>query len=88
MQIANTGMKRIIICLIVLLPAVIAPVSLYSQKGQNAVNLITSSDLESNLSFLASPLLKGRMNGEVGLEIAGQYIATQAKLTGLEQWFR
>ena len=64
--------------------AVMAPVSLYSQKNQNSINQITSSDLESYVSFLASPLLKGRMNGEEGLEIAAQYIASQAKLTGLK----
>lgn len=64
--------------------AVMAPVSLYSQKNQNSINQITSSDLESYVTFLASPLLKGRMNGEEGLEIAAQYIASQAKLTGLK----
>jgi hypothetical protein len=56
----------------------------YSQENQNPVNQITSSDLESNVTFLASPLLKGRMNGEVGLEIAAQYIASQARLAGLK----
>lgn len=45
--------------------------------------MITATDLESHLSFLASPLLKGRMNGEPGLEIAQQYIASQARLLGL-----
>ena len=61
-----------------------APVSIYSQKNTNSINQITSSDLESYVSFLASPLLKGRMNGEDGLEIAAQYIASQAKLLGLK----
>lgn len=54
----------------------------YSQKASNSINLITSSDLESYVTFLASPLLKGRMNGEEGLEIAAQYIASQAKILG------
>jgi len=60
------------------------PFSLYSQKKSNSINQISSSDLESYVTFLASPLLKGRMNGEEGLEIAGQYIASQAKLLGLK----
>jgi len=77
-------MNKSIICLIVMLLAELVPLSLYSQKGQNAINQITSSDLESYVSFLASPLLKGRMNGEEGLEIAGKFIATEAKLSGLK----
>ncbi len=70
--------------LIVMLMTTMLPFSLYSQKYASSVNQITSSDLESYISFLASPLLKGRMNGEDGLEIAAQYIASQAKLTGLK----
>ena len=56
----------------------------YSQRANNSINRITASDMESYISFLASPLLKGRMNGEEGLEIAGQYIASQAKILGLK----
>jgi len=77
-------MRKLHICIIAMTLTVMAPVSLYSQKNQNSINQITSSDLESYVSFLASPLLKGRMNGEEGLEIAAQYIASQAKLTGLK----
>ena len=58
--------------------------SAYSQKGNYSINQITSSDLESYVTFLASPLLKGRMNGEEGLDIAAQYIASQARLIGLK----
>jgi len=56
----------------------------YSQKKDKPENKITAADLESYVSFLASPLLKGRRNGDVGLEIAGQFIALQAKLSGLK----
>ncbi len=77
-------MRKLHICIIAMTLAVMAPVSLFSQKNQNSINQITSSDLESYVSFLASPLLKGRMNGEEGLEIAAQYIASQVKLTGLK----
>lgn len=56
--------------------------SLDAQK-KNSSEIITASDLESHVTFLASPLLKGRMNGEEGLEIAGEYLAAQAKLLGL-----
>jgi Zn-dependent M28 family amino/carboxypeptidase len=61
-----------------------APESAFSQKNTSSINRITSSDLESYVTFLASPLLKGRMNGEEGLEIAAQYIASEAKLLGLK----
>lgn len=61
-----------------------ATMPVHSQKWNNSENKITASDMESYISFLASPLLKGRMNGEEGLEIAGQFIASQAKLIGLK----
>jgi hypothetical protein len=77
-------MKRSIILVIVIILTITTPESLFSQKIAGSKNQITSSDLESNLSFLASPLLKGRMNGEEGLEIAAQYLASQARLTGLK----
>lgn len=56
----------------------------HSQKNQNQANVITASDLESHVFFLSSTLLQGRENGEPGLEIAAQYIASQAKLAGLK----
>jgi hypothetical protein len=59
------------------------PETSYSLKKIPGTNLITSSDLESYLTFLASPLLKGRKNGEPGLDIAQQYIVSEAKLLGL-----
>jgi len=55
-----------------------------AQKNQNYADVITANDLESHISFLASPLLKGRMNGAPELEIAQQYIVSQAKLFGLK----
>ncbi|MDR2887948.1 MAG: M20/M25/M40 family metallo-hydrolase [Bacteroidales bacterium] len=54
-----------------------------AQKDSPAAT-ITASDLESHVSFLASPLLMGRMNGEKSLDIAAEYIASQAKLAGLK----
>lgn len=77
-------MKKNIICLIAIILTAIVPSYVYSQKNAGTANLITSSDMESYVSFLASPLLRGRENGETGLEIAGQYIASQAKLLGLK----
>jgi hypothetical protein len=61
----------------------LSPSSVYPQINSDPVNQINSSDLESWVGFLASPLLKGRMNGEVGLDIAAQYLASQARLAGL-----
>jgi Zn-dependent M28 family amino/carboxypeptidase len=75
----KTNKLLFIACILVSLPIIG-----YSQKITSSLNLITASDLESHVSFLASPLLKGRMNGQEGLEIAAKYIATQAKLTGLK----
>jgi len=76
-------MKRKLISLILLILISSATGPAYSQKAVNPVYQITAADLESYVTFLASPLLKGRENGEPGLEIAAQYIASQAKLLGL-----
>jgi len=77
-------MKIFYICLITTSLVTMAPVSVYSQRNIDSEKKITYSDLESYVSFLASPLLKGRKDGEEGLEIAAQYIASQAKLIGLK----
>ncbi len=77
-------MKKIKFGFIVTLLIALLHNGLYSQKKTDPINLITASDMESYVTFLASPLLKGRMNGEDGLDIAGQYIASQAKLLGLK----
>lgn len=77
-------MKRSFISVCAIILASMACIPSYSQKGNKSANQITASDMESYISFLASPLLKGRMNGEEGLEIAAQYIASQAKLLGLK----
>ncbi len=58
--------------------------SLSAQKNASYIDVITSNDLESHISFLASPLLKGRLNGAPELEVAQQYIVSQAKLMGLK----
>jgi hypothetical protein len=77
-------MKGSYICTAAIILTLMACIPVYSQKGNKSENQITASDMESYISFLASPLLKGRMNGEEGLEIAGQYIESQAKLLGLK----
>jgi len=56
-------------------------IPLEAQKvGLESINI---PDLESHMYFLASDELKGRATGEPGLLIAGQYLASQAKLIGL-----
>jgi hypothetical protein len=64
--------------------ATMTSVPLYSQRITDSEKKITASDLESYVSFLASPLLRGRKDGDDGLEIAAQYIASQAKIIGLK----
>jgi len=70
-----------ILFIIILLISVTANAS--AQKKPSGADVITSEDLESHVSFLASPLLKGRMNGGPELEIAQQYIVSNARLLGL-----
>lgn len=77
-------MKKSIISLLIIVLMMINPPPVSGQKKAAGVNTINSSDLESYLSFIASPLLKGRKNGEEGLQIAATYIASQAKKIGLK----
>jgi hypothetical protein len=77
-------MKKAFTCLIIIVLIVIFPDRASGQNKSAGADAITSADLESYVTFLASPLLKGRMNGEPGLEIAEKYIASQAKLLGLK----
>jgi hypothetical protein len=56
----------------------------FPQKSGSAEKLIIASDLRSHVEFLASPFLKGRMDGEPGLDIAARYLASQAQLIGLK----
>jgi len=76
-------MKRLTSLIALLVITSLSAVLIQAQKYVTA-NPISESDLESHVSFLASPLLKGRMNGEEGLEIAGSYLAAQAKKSGLK----
>lgn len=77
-------MKRSINLLIIIILITIIPVNTRGQKKDPGPEVITSEDLQAYVSFLSSPLLKGRGNGEAGLEIAQQYIISQAKLLGLK----
>jgi hypothetical protein len=77
-------MKRILYYLIIIISVSLSAIPSYSQKDNNSVNQIIAADLESYVNFLASPLLKGRMNGEEELDIAAQFIASQVKLIGLK----
>lgn len=76
-------MKKPVSSLIICLAITFVPCSSFSQKKVPGEDLIKSSDLSSYVTFLASPLLRGRMNGEPGLDIADQYIISQVKLIGL-----
>jgi len=76
----NATLNKLIIS--VFFTLIILPAS--SQKKISPADVITSDDLESYLSFLASPDLKGRENGEPGLEIAQRFIVSQARLMGLK----
>lgn len=80
----DAAMKKSINYLILLALFILFSASADGQKKPAGTDVITSADLESYVTFLASPLLKGRMNGEPGLEIAQNYIASQAKLLGLK----
>ena len=60
------------------------PYSSFSQRSENSTNRIYAGDLETYVSFLSSPSMKGRSNGESELDIAVNFISSQAKLLGLK----
>jgi hypothetical protein len=68
----------------VIILMIMIPFNLLPQKVSNGPNQINSRDLEAYVSFLASPSMKGRPNGEPELDITVNYLATQAKLLGLK----
>jgi hypothetical protein len=51
---------------------------------KDGIQSITISNLESHLYFLAADELQGRESGEPGLEIAANYLVSQAKKIGLK----
>ena len=72
------------ICLFYIILATLFPLNSFSQKVSDPKEIISQVKLESYISFLSSPLLKGRLNGSAELELASQYIASQAKAIGLK----
>jgi hypothetical protein len=75
--------KRNLLIICILFTLAFIPGTILSQRTASGTAQINSTDLEAYLSFLASPLMKGRLNGGPELEIAQNYIATQARLIGL-----
>ncbi|MDP4222582.1 MAG: M28 family peptidase [Bacteroidota bacterium] len=59
------------------------PLISFPQKSSSGPGIINSGDLQAYVSFLAAPEMKGRANGEPELEIAVNYLVSQAKLIGL-----
>jgi hypothetical protein len=68
----------------IIISMAIIPKNSFSQKNPPGISKINSGDLESYVSFLASPSMNGRGDGEPELEITVNYLASQAKLLGLK----
>ncbi len=49
--------------------------------------LVSSKGLEADITLLASPELKGRGSGNIGLELAARYIRKQFREAGLKPYF-
>jgi hypothetical protein len=60
--------------------------ALFAQQG--VLDHISANDLKGNLSFLSSDLLEGRDTPSKGLDIAGEFIASQFRRAGLEPQFQ
>jgi len=57
-------------------------------EKQGVLDHISADDLKGNLSFLSSDLLEGRDTPSKGLDIAGEFIASQFRRAGLEPQFQ
>ncbi|HBC78151.1 MAG TPA: hypothetical protein DEO60_14940 [Bacteroidales bacterium] len=68
----------------IIISIVVIPSLSFSQKINQGTGKINSGDLRAHVSFLASPSMKGRSNGESELEIALNYIVSQASLMNLK----
>ncbi len=77
-----TRQKIITLSFIIVMTTI--PSLIFSQKAGSGTNRINSEDLGAYVSFLATPGLKGRSNGEPELEIALKYLESQARLLGLK----
>jgi len=77
-------MKNIIFTIFLLSALFLTQESVTGQKKTVSADLITAKEIESNMSFLGSPLLRGRGNGDPGLEIAQEYIVSQLRLMGIK----
>jgi len=75
--------KRVLIpiCTFVLTILSVLSAAQDSASGKESIN---AGDLECHVSFLASPLMNGRANGAPELDIALNYLVSQAGLNGLK----
>src|SRR5438876_6261383 len=56
-----------------------------SPEGRRVLDTVAADSLRGHLSFLASDVLGGRVNGSPGLDIAAEYVAAQFRRAGLEE---
>jgi len=72
-------MKSVKLISVLLLTSCLQGISQFT--GMESISI---SDLQSHMNFLASDELEGRGNGDPGLKIAAQYLASQANRIGLK----
>jgi hypothetical protein len=72
---------------IILFAGVCSAATLAPEK-QAVLDRISADDMKGNLSFLSSDVLEGRDTPSKGLEIAGEFIASQFRRAGLEPQFQ
>jgi hypothetical protein len=77
-------MKHFYYSVLIIIIAFSMPAGICAQENYPASGLINADDMEAHVSFLASPLLNGRKNGSPGLDIAQEYIVSNARLLKLK----
>jgi hypothetical protein len=83
-SINKSMIRQKIIKLSIAIVTALIPCFSFSQKSASGVSKINSEDLEAYVTFLASPSMNGRSNGEPELDITVNYLASQARLLGLK----
>jgi hypothetical protein len=74
--------------LAILIFAGVCSAAALAPNEQAVLNHISADDMKGNLSFLSSDLLEGRDTPSKGLDIAGEFIASQFRRAGLDPQFQ
>ncbi len=86
MRLESSCVRRLVLAAALAAPGAAAAPSPWrlSEAGRRALEAVSADSLRGHLSFLASDVLGGRVDGTTGLDVAAEYVAAQFRRAGLE----